>query len=226
VDGSGTLQGYVDTVLFRDVVERFGISQVTALRWVVRQCLRNPAGSFSVHKLSQDLRSQGHGVARDAVNAMLSHLTDAFLLSAVSVATDSERKRNSNPRKIYPADPGLIPAFDASGRANLGHALETVVFNELERRRTETGYLKTDDGLEVDFFARHRGTGEELIQVCANLQSPETVARELRALAAAAKEYPRARRRLLVLDRDAAGEVVEASGVDVLPGYEWLLAEH
>lgn len=54
--------------------------------------------------------------------------------------------------------------------------------------------------------------------------SPETVARELRALAATAKEHPRARRRLLVLDRDAAGEV-EAQGVDVLPAYEWMLAE-
>jgi predicted AAA+ superfamily ATPase len=39
------LQGYVDTVLFRDVVERYGVSQVAALRRLVRQCLRNPAGS-------------------------------------------------------------------------------------------------------------------------------------------------------------------------------------
>lgn len=219
------LQGYVDTVLFRDLVERYEIAQVAALRWLVRQCLRNPAGSFSVHRLSQGLRSQGHGVARDAVNAMLSHLTDAFLLSAVSVATDSERKRNSNPRKIYPADPALIPAFDASGRANLGHALETVVFNELERRRADISYVKTTEGLEVDFLARHRGAGEELIQVCASLRSSDTVARELRALEAAAKEYPRARRRLLVLDRDAAGEVIGAPGVEVLPAYEWVLAE-
>ncbi len=37
------LQGYVDTVLFRDVVERYGVSQVAALHWLVRQCLRNPA---------------------------------------------------------------------------------------------------------------------------------------------------------------------------------------
>ena len=58
------LQGYVDTVLFRDVVERYGVSQVAALRWLVRQCLRNPAGSFSVHRLHRDLKAQGHGVAR------------------------------------------------------------------------------------------------------------------------------------------------------------------
>lgn len=218
------LQGYVDTVLFRDVVERFEVSQVTALRCLVRQCLRNPGGSFSVHRLTQDLKSQGHGVARDAVNAMLGHLTDAFLMSTVPLATDSERKRNSNPRKIYPADPGLIPAFDASGRTNMGHSLETSVLNELERRRAETGYVKTIDGLEVDFLVRYRNGEQELIQVCADLKSPETVARELRALAAAAKEHPRARRRLLVLDRDAAGEV-EAHGVEVLPAYEWMLAE-
>lgn len=218
------LQSYVDAVLFRDVVERFEVSQVTALRWLVRQCLRNPAASFSVHKLTQNLKSQGHGVARDAVTTMLGHLTDAFLLSAVPLATDSERKRNSNPRKIYPADPGLIPAFDASGRVNVGHALETAILNELERRKVETGYVKTVDGLEVDFLARLRGEGEELIQVCADLRSSETAARELRALTAAAKEHPRARRRLLVLDRDAAGEI-EASDVEVQPAYEWLLAE-
>jgi hypothetical protein len=218
------LQGYVDTVLFRDVVERFAVSQVAALRWIVRQCLRNPAGSFSVHRLTQDLKSQGHGVARDAVNAMLGHLVDAFLLSAVPLATDSERKRNSNPRKIHPADPGLILAFDASGRANLGHALETAVLNELERRRTEVGYVKTIGGLEVDFLARHASAGEELIQVCADVSSPETLSRELRALVAAAKEHPRATRRLLVLDRDGLTQV-EASGVEVQPAYEWLLTE-
>ena len=218
------LQGYVDTVLFRDVVERFEVSQVTALRRLVRQCLRNPAGSFSVHRLTQDLKSQGHGVARDAVNAMLGHLTDAFLLSAVPIATDSERKRNSNPRKLYPADPGLIPAFDTSGRANLGHSLETAVFNELERRRAEVSYVKTAEGLEVDFLVRYRNGTQELIQVCASLKSSETVARELRALVAAAKEHPRSQRRLLVLDRDAAGEVA-GPGVEVLPAYEWMLAE-
>lgn len=60
----------------------------------------------------------------DAVRAMLGHLLDAFLLSAAPLATDSERQRNSNPRKLYPADLGLIKAFDASGRSNLGHALK------------------------------------------------------------------------------------------------------
>jgi predicted AAA+ superfamily ATPase len=218
------LQGYVDTVLFRDVVERYGVSQVAALRWLVRQCLRNPAASFSVHRLHQDLKAQGHGVAKDAVHAMLGHLLDAFLISAVPLATESERKRNSNPRKLYPADPGLIKAFDASGRTNQGHALETVVLNELERRKAEVGYVKTTDGLKVDFLARYPGEGEELLQVCADLSTPETRTRELRAMTAAAKEYPQAGRRLLVMDRDTLAQVKEAA-IEAQPVCEWLLAD-
>lgn len=180
------LQGYVDTVLFRDVVERHAVSQGAALRWLVRHCLRNPARSLSVHRLHSDLRAQGLGVAKDSVHALLGHLLDAFLLSAVPVATDSERRRNSNPRKLYPADPGLIRAFDASGRANRGRALETAVLNELERRGAEMAYVKTEAGFEVDFLARRPEAGEELIQICTDPSAPETLSRELRALTAAA----------------------------------------
>ena len=217
------LQGYVDTVLFRDLIERYGVSQVAALRWLTRQCLRNPAGAFSVHRLHKNLKSQGHGVAKDAVHALLGHLMDAFLLSAVPLATESKRRRNSNPRKIYPADPALIGAFDTGGRSNLGHALETVVLNELERRKAEVGYVKTNEGFEVDFYVRYLAGGEELLQVCADPTSAATRERELRALIQAERDYPRAVRRLLVLTRDQAVPLPEP-GISLQPAYEWLLA--
>jgi predicted AAA+ superfamily ATPase len=142
----------------------------------------------------------------------------------VPLATDSERRRHSNPRKLYPADPGLIRAFDASGRSNLGHALETVVLTKLERRHADAGYVKTHDGFEVDFLASDPASGRELIQVVADVSSPDTIARELRGLASAAAEHPRAHKRLLVLDRDAATRV-KATAVEVQPAYEWLLGE-
>ncbi len=104
----------------------------------------------------------------------------------------------------------------------MGHALETAVLNELERRGAEAGYVKTDGGLEVDFRTRQRAGGEALVQVCADPSAPETLARELRALTEAAKEHPRATRRLLVLDRDALVRV-STPGVEIQPAYEWLL---
>ena len=105
----------------------------------------------------------------------------------------------------------------------MGHALETAVLLELERRGAGVGYLKTADGLEIDFLARHPSAGEEVIQVCADFTHEATRTRELRALTAIADEHPRAKRRLLVLDRDAASGT-NAKGVQVQPAYEWLLA--
>lgn len=216
------LQGYVDTVLFRDVVERRGVTQVAALRWLTRQCLKNPAGSFSVHRLHQDLKAQGLGVAKDALHAMVGHLEDAFLLRCVPLATESERRRNSNPRKIYPVDTGMIGAFDRTGRSNVGHALETVVLHELDRRQAEAGYVRTGTGHEVDFLARFHGGREELIQVCADTGPAETRERELQALEEALREHPRATPKLLVLNFEQLAVKV-SPGVTVQAAYQWLL---
>ena len=72
-----------------------------------------------------------------------------------------------NPRKVYPVDPGLIPVFDRTGRANVGHALETAVLIELERRGCESTYVRTAEGYEVDFLARspdgHRPTSSRFV---------------------------------------------------------------
>jgi hypothetical protein len=216
------LQGYVDTVLFRDVVERHRVTQVAALRWLTRQFLKNPASSFSVHRFHRDLRSQGESIAKDALHAMAGHLEDAFLIRSVYLATESERQRQSNPRKVYPVDHGMIPAFDRSGQTNLGHALETVVLHELDRRRAEIGYVKTTEGFEVDFLARFPDGKQELIQVCADPTQPETLSRELRALSEAQKEHPKAQQRILVstfavLPRDVPAQTI------VQPAWSWLL---
>lgn len=219
------LQGYVDTVLFRDVLERHGVSQVSALRWIVRHCLRNPAGSMSVHRLFLDLKAQGHAVSKDSVHALLGHLFDAYLLQAVPLHTTSERQRNSNPRKIYPADPGLIHAFDASGRANTGHALETAVFNELQRRLAEVAYVKTAEGFEVDFLAGYRDGRRELLQVCADPSTVDARERELRALADAAKSLAKLPAALLVLTQEQA-IALAGGGLHAMPAYEWMLAQH
>ena len=55
-------------------------------------------------------------VSRETHCDFLSHLEGAFLLQTVAVATDSEKRRQVNPRKVYPADPALIPVFDRSGK--------------------------------------------------------------------------------------------------------------
>lgn len=216
------LRGYVDVVLLRDVIERHAVTRPRVLRWMVRQLLGNAAGSFSVNKFHADLKSQGVAVGKDTLHDYLGHLEDAFLLRSLAVATHSERRRRVNPRKVYPVDTGLIPVFDRSGKANLGHALETAVLLQLERRGAEAAYVRTDGGFEVDFFARYPDGREELLQVCASLDDPDTRTREIRALQDAAAQYPRAGRRLIAFDAPTAFDLPR--GITFTRAAEWLLS--
>jgi predicted AAA+ superfamily ATPase len=216
------LQGYIDVLLLRDVIERHQVANVTALRWLVRRLLSSPAGLFSITKFSADLKSQGIPVSRDHLYEFLAHLEDAFLLQTIPVATDSEKRRQVNPRKVYPADPALIPVFDRSGKANTGHALESVVFTELQRRGAEIAYIKTAGGFEVDFLARHLDGSQELIQVCASVDDPDTLARELRGLEDAATEHPRARQVILTLESRLPFPAAPEQ-VNILPAWRWML---
>ena len=217
------LQGYVDVALLRDVIERHEIRNPTALRWLTRRLLSAPAGLFSVTKFAADLKSQGVAASRDSLYEFLDHLEDAYLVHMVSVATESEKRRQVKPRKVYPMDPALIPLFDRSGKSNLGHALEVCVFIELQRRGAEVTYVHTPQGFEVDFLARYPDGTEELIQVCADLSAPETFAREMRALQDAGPLFPNAGPRALTAEsRLPMPETPK--GVTIRPAWEWMLA--
>lgn len=216
------LRDYVDVAILRDVVERHRITNVAGLRWLVRHLLGNAASLFSAAKFHADLKSQGFSIAKDTVHQFLDHLQDCFLIRTVWMETRSERQRHTNPRKAFPVDPGLIPVFDRTGRANVGHALETAVLIELERRRAEVTYVQTAEGHEVDLLARYPDGTEELLQVCAEAREPATAERELRALSEAGQLAPRARARLLTLTQDGLpAEVPE--GIAAEPAYAWLL---
>lgn len=218
------LSDYVDVAMLRDVAERHKVSNITGLRWLIRHLLGNAGGLFSIEKIYRAFRSQGLSISKDSVHELLGHIEDCFLVRTVWMDARSERQRMVNPRKSYPIDPGLIPLYDRAGRANTGHAIETVVLLELERRHFEVSYVRTGEGYEVDFLARSASGRMELIQVCADLTSSEACNRELRALLAAGQAYPEAAKRLLTLTRDPRPASAPRDVV-VQPVYEWLLAK-
>ncbi len=217
------LRDYVDVSMLRDVVERHAVSNVAGLRWLVRHLLGNPAAMFSAQKFFHALKTQGLAISKDTVHQLLSHLEDCFLIRTVWMESASERQRMVNPRKAYPIDPGLIPVFDRSGRSNLGHALETAVLVELERRRHAVTYVRTPGGFEVDFLARSARGDSELIQVASDPHDSSTLERELRALTDAGQMFPHARRRLLTMTAPTT-RIEAPDGITVQPAYEWCLS--
>ena len=65
----------------------------------------------------------------------------------------------------------------------------------------------------------------ELIQVCADASDMATATRELRALAAAGNQFPRAGKRLITLTGDAV-PVQPPPGTTVQAAAEWLLTPY
>lgn len=216
------LHDYVDVAILRDVVERHEVRNIVALRSLVRQLLGSAASMFSVEKCFNFMKTQGIGVSKDTVHELVAYLEDCFLIRTVWMESASERQRMVNPRKVYPIDTGLIPVFDRSGLANTGHALETAVLLELERRRADVTYVRTDDGREVDFLARSPAGETELIQVCANPSEGRVLEREIAALEMAGRRHPLAVKRLLTLTSDTIpGDLPDT--VRAQPAYAWLL---
>ncbi len=223
-DRAALLNGYVDVVVLRDVIERHAVTNPLALRWIERQLLANAGGSFSVKKHYDTLRSQGVPVGKDTLHDYLGHLEDAFLVRTVAMHSASERQRMVNPRKAYPVDPALIALFERSGRTHHGRALETAVMLELERRGWDVAYVRTPEGFEVDFLAHRAGEKPLLVQVCLESEGDETWERELRALSAAAAVHPEARPFLVTRDAIPPRRPLPESPTWA-PAARWLLEE-
>jgi predicted AAA+ superfamily ATPase len=82
------------------VIERHAVSNPVALRWMVRQLLANPAGTFSVNKFHGNLSSQNIAVAKDTLHAYLGYLGDAFLIRTVSMSSGSAAANGQPPQVL------------------------------------------------------------------------------------------------------------------------------
>lgn len=223
------LHQYVELVLLKDVVERYGAENFVALRRLARALLTGNAGHFSVSRFHGALVSQGVKVAKHTLMAYLDHLADAYMVFLVSARTRSYRKRMVNPRKVYAVDPGLAAAMSVGGAQNTGALLEDFVYLELRRRRGRLAedtiaYHRTASGFEVDFVVEPVLAREEpaLIQVAASLEDPATKEREVRALSEAMDELDVRSSTVVTLARS---ERIETSTgvIRVVPAWEWAL---
>ena len=68
------LQGYVNTVLFRDVVDRFKVTNIVVMKTLIRHLIRNAGSRFTVNKFYNKLKSQGFKVAKTTLHEYLGYL--------------------------------------------------------------------------------------------------------------------------------------------------------
>ena len=182
------LQDYVDVVIYRDIIERYNITNLDLIKYMIKYLIKNAATNVSLNKLYNDLKSQGYAIGRTTVYDYLNYISDAYLAFLVPLYSESVRKTQSNPRKVYTVDTGLTKAYSVSTMMNIGRLFENMIYLDLRRRGDEIYFYHTHDHYEVDFFTRSSDGALHLYQVAWDVTDPETLAREQRALTSAEKE--------------------------------------
>ncbi|MDO9528201.1 MAG: ATP-binding protein [Syntrophales bacterium] len=214
------LQGYIDSVLLKDIIERHKVSNILVLKHLVRHIMNSSGGQFSVNKFYNTMKSMSIKCTKNSLYAYLDYLTDAFLFYKVPIHSRSEKSRLINPVKIYTIDTGLLNAMTFRNAYNYCPLLETMAFMHLRRRGYDAEYVNTKDGYEVDFFARHKISGEtQLIQVCWDLSDKKTFERELRGLKNAMDELSLPTGTLITWD----DETIIDNKINVIPIWKWLV---
>jgi uncharacterized protein len=182
------LQGYVNTVVFRDIVERYNITNISLIKYLIKTLLNNVAAPFAVHKFYNDIKSQGHRVGKDTIYQFMEYIEDAFLAFGVPLFSESVRKVQMNPKKIYLVDNGLVCANRLAVSSQYGSLFENQIYLDLRRKGKKVGYYLTKEGFEIDFVVENPDGSFELIQAVWDASDQKTYDRENRALQMAEKE--------------------------------------
>jgi len=188
IDARRVLQDYVELVIMRDIVERHNIQNVTIIKYLIKSLLKNTAGAFSVNKFFNDTKSQGMSSSRSLLYDYLDYIEDAYLVFSVPLYSESVRQVQSNPKKVYAVDPGLVKASIFSVNDNYGHLFENLVFLDLKRGNNKVYYYLTKEKYEIDFLVETPEGNRRMVQVVWDTSDVKTLEREQRALNAAKQE--------------------------------------
>ena len=104
------------------------------------------------------------------------------------IFSESIRKIQVNPKKIYIVDNGLVRANKLSLSLQFGNLFENQIYLDLKRSGKKVSYYLTKDNYEIDFVVENLDGSLELIQVVWDISDKKTLDREKRALLQAEKE--------------------------------------
>ncbi len=183
------LRAIYDTVVLKDIVSKYQIRDLALLDRVIKYAMDNLGNIFSANAIAKYLKSQRIKVGVDTMQNYLRYIESSFLLNK-ALRYDIKGKRYFEfKEKYFLADHGLKNAVLGFKNLDISGILENVVHVELLRRgyKVDVGELSEQ---EVDFIA-HKGEEKLYIQVCYQLNSEETIARELSPLASIADHYPK-----------------------------------
>lgn len=216
------LQNYTESVIYRDIVERYDVTNIHALHWLLRHCIQNAASLMSINKIYNTLKSQNYSVSKNSLYEYMKYFEDAYCIFSVPVYDFSLSKTILKPKKIYPVDTGLITAFTIKDGFDDASKLETAVFDQLRRKTQAIHYYQTKSGKEVDFLTIDEMHQRALYQVTQSLSNPSTKKREVDALREALDSLQLDSATILTEDEEGQLDV-DGKKIEIIPIWRFML---
>lgn len=217
------LQGYFNAMIFRDMIDRYKLSNPERVKYVIKRLMAGMTKPASVNAIYNDMRSQGRKVTKDDLYDIAEKACSIFLLYRVSKYDLSFKKETSALPKYYCVDNGLRQSVLLPGKDDDGILFENAVFLQLLRNLPDGQkicYYLGDK--ECDFVIQTETAVKELIQVCWDMNDEDTRERELNGIREAASLT--ACGNMTIVTRDSEEDVKDERGtIHVIPAWKWFL---
>lgn len=222
------LRTLYDNILYRDVMNRYNLSNEKTLKEMIYFLVSNIGTKVSFNSLKNILNVSNANTIKEYIH----YFENSFMIFQINKFDYSLKKQMINNKKIYIIDNGFASNVSFSFSENIGRLLENLVFIELKRRGEEIFYHFLNK--ECDFILVDRGKVIEAIQVCKSLNDLETKKREIAGLLDACKTYNLKEGLILTEDEEGEeiGEVRLENGdvskikIKIMLIWKWLLVNH
>lgn len=217
------LQGYYNAMLFRDLVERYSISQVGTLRYFIKRLMNNLTKPTSINAIYNDIRSQGLKVTKDDLYLWADYLCECFMFIRISKFTKSLVKEQRNAFKYYFIDNGMRQAVLVPQSHDNGKLLENNVLLHLCRNCGMLDKITYYHGnKECDFVIQQADHIKQLIQVTWTMDDKETREREINGILEASRATD-CNNMLIITHNEEETITIEDKTISVIPAWKWML---
>jgi hypothetical protein len=217
------LQGYFNAMIFRDLIDRYKLSNPERVKYVIKRLMTGITKPASINAIYNDMRSQGRKVTKDDLYTIAEKTISIFLLYKVTKFDPSFKKETSALPKYYCVDNGLRQSVLLTGRDDDGILFENAVFLHLLRNLSDGQKICYYMGDKECDFVIQTGTGvKELIQVCWDMKDKETRDRELGGIREAAAVTGCQKMTIVTYEQEETVQD-EQGTIRIVPAWKWFL---
>jgi predicted AAA+ superfamily ATPase len=215
------LTDYYQVLLFRDIVERYQVSRIHALKYFIQKLIANLTKPFSLNKIYNEFKSQGIKTSKDNLYEILGYIEAVYLGHRIYKFDYSIVNREMSDKKIYAIDNGLLNAISYQFTDNFGILLENMVSIYLRKHFSNHVFYFKQKG-ECDFIVFDRDQPILAIQVCYDMSNVNTKDRELKGLIEA-MNYFNLNRGIIITMYEEDSFVIDGKSIEVKAAYKWML---